>query len=439
MRRQQIMILILALSLTRVMASAADSGPTVSPQQIVSEAIAHSYKLQSAGIENQLMQARKNQAVSRSLPSLKIAASANSYNGLEDSMMGSFIFPAIEDRYSFQAELGQTVFTGGRISGSRRAADFDRRAAESALQSTDADLRLQALTTYWNWSKAYYALAAADAAVKRIESHSRDVKNQRDGGMATESDALSAEVLLDQTILRMQDAHRNLDLARAATAFLAGRELAADAIPQKPDAASLGAIQAEKEASAIQAAMTNRPEIVRAEMVARSAHEQVVVTRSAYYPQLSLVARYEQARPNNLFFPPADEWNDDTFVGAVVAWNLFEGGLTRAKVVEAVSREKQVRLQAEEIAEAIELEVKQARIRLDAAIARLGVAERAEKSAERNLEVTGNQWQSGTARHSDVLDAESKYADAQYESVATAADAVLARASLDHAMGVLGR
>jgi len=439
MRTQQILMLILALSLTRTTARAADSGPIVSPQQIVSEALAHSHKLQSAGIESQLMQARKNQAVSRSLPSLKIAASANSYNGLQDSAMGSFVFPAIEDRYSLQAELSQTVFTAGRISGARKAADFDRRAAESALRSTDADLRLQALTAYWSWSKAHFALAATQAAVKRVESHNRDVKNQKDSGMATESDALSAEVLMDQTILRKQDAQRNLDLARATTAFMVGRELAADAIPQKPNAATLSAIQAVKEVPAIEAAMTNRPERLRAEMAVRSAHEQVVVNRSAYYPQLSLVARYEQARPNNLFFPPVDEWNDDTFVGAVAAWNLFEGGLTRAKVVEAASREKQARLQAEEVTEAIALEVKQARIRLDAAIARLAVSQRAEKSAERNLEVTRNQWISGTTRHSDVLDAESKYADAQYESVVSAGDAVLAKASMDHAMGVLGK
>jgi outer membrane protein len=439
MKTRQVLITILAMTLIRA-ATAADKDQTVTPQQIVSESLAHSYQLKVAGIEPEIMEARNAGATASALPSLKIVGSAQRYSGLVDVSFGDILtIPGIQDRYSIYAELSQTLFTGGRISNSRRAAKFDRLTAEFSLQATDADIRLQTLTAYWNWSKACYSLSAVEAAVKRIEAHNRDVKNQKDAGMATESDALSAQVLLQQTMLKKQDAGRNLELARATTAFLIGHDLAPDAVPQKPDAALMAAIQLEKESAAIQAAMTNRPEKASADMASRSAGAQADVVRSSYYPQLSLVARYEEARPNNLFFPPADEWNDDSFVGAVLTWNLFEGGLTHSKVVEAVAREKQARLRAELISESIALEVKQARIQLDAAIARLGVAESAEKSAERNLEVTRNQWQSGTARNSDVLDAESKYADAQYESVTSAADAALAKARMDYAMGVLGQ
>jgi outer membrane protein len=419
---------------------AADPERTVTPQQIVSEALAHSYQLKITGIETQVLSLREKQAVSRSLPSLKVAASATSYSGLEDSVFGPGVsFPAIDNRYGFYAELSQTIFTGGKIRNSIRTAAFDTASAESSMLAADADLRLQALTAYWNWSKAQLALAAIGAAARKIESHSQDVRNQLKNGLATESDALSAEVLLDQTNLKLQDAQRNLNLARAAVAFVVGHDLAADAVPEKPDLAALALIPVGNERSIIEAAITNRPERLSAEMATRSAEAQIGVSRSTYYPQVSLVARYEQARPNAMFFPPVDEWDNDTFVGAMVSWSLFDGGLTHAKATESAARAKQARLRTEQLTDSIALEVKEARIRLDSAIARLAVAERAEKSAQRNLEVSRNQLQNGTARHSDVLDAESRYADATYEMAVSGADAALAKAVMDHAMGMLGR
>jgi len=107
--------------------------------------------------------------------------------------------------------------------------------------------------------------------------------------------------------------------------------------------------------------------------------------------------------------------------------------------METTQRSKQAKLRVQQVSDSIALEVKEARIRLDSAIARISVAQRAEKSALRNLEVSRNQLASGTARHSDVLDAESRYADATYELAVSGADAALAKAVMDHAMGTLGR
>jgi len=422
------------------LALAVESERTVTSQEVVSEALAHSYQLKIADIETQVQEFKVKEAAAGALPSLNIAASVSRYNGLQDLVLAPIIsIPAVEDRYGVYAELSQVLFTGGRISNSRRAAVLDKASAEASMEATDADLRLQTLTAYWNWSKAFLALAALEASAKTIESHCNNVQNQLKSGLATENDALSSEVLLDQTNLKLQDAQRNLNLARAEVAFVIGHDLPLEVIPEKPDLAGLASIPPEPKQSVIEDALAVRPEKASSESAYKSAKAQVGVTRSAYYPQVSLVARYEEGRPNAMFFPPVNEWNEDTFVGAVLSWNIFEGGLTHAKVMETTQRAKQAKLRVQQVSDSIALEVKEARIRLDSAIARISVAQRAEKSALRNLEVSRNQLASGTARHSDVLDAESRYADATYELAVSGADAALAKAVMDHAMGTLGR
>jgi outer membrane protein len=170
---------------------------------------------------------------------------------------------------------------------------------------------------------------------------------------------------------------------------------------------------------------------------AESADAEVRRARAAFFPQASAVARYEQLRPNNLFFPPEDEWNADAFAGVAIQWNLLDWGLARSRTAEVEARREQARLRAGQADERIVLQVREARIGLQNATDRLALARRAEESAGHNLKVATDLWQSGLARHSDVLDAHARLTDAQYDAVAAAADVVLAQAAMKHATGRL--
>ena len=150
---------------------------------------------------------------------------------------------------------------------------------------------------------------------------------------------------------------------------------------------------------------------------------------------MSLIARYEVANPNQYFFPPRAEWNHDAFAGIAVSWNIFDWGLTRAKAAEAQGRANQARLRSELVDDQIALEVREARISAQDAAARLGVAERAARSAQRNVQAATDLWQNGLARHAEVLDAHAQLTDAEYEIIAARAAVALAQAAIEHAIG----
>jgi outer membrane protein TolC len=116
---------------------------------------------------------------------------------------------------------------------------------------------------------------------------------------------------------------------------------------------------------------------------------------------------------------------------------LFDWGVAGAKVAETHARTLQARARLEQAAAAVAFEVREARIGLQDAQGRIKVAERAEESARRNLQAVTDLWNGGLARHSEVLDAHTQLADAEYQVLAARADTSLSRAALEHAMGGL--
>jgi outer membrane protein TolC len=297
----------------------------------------------------------------------------------------------------------------------------------------ESDAVLQAVAAYWNWSKAHYSVAALEVSVERMQSHAADMHTLLDAGMATENDVLATEVQLDQTRLGLAEGRRRVKLMRARIADITGRELPGDAVPVEASAPS-GA-PPPSEAELLDLAGAGRSERLALEKETASAEALARASRSDLYPQISLTARYEQARPNGLFFPPADEWNDEAFAGVSVNWQIFDWGRTQAASREAGARAAQARLRQAQVGEQIALEVREARINLADALEKAAVATRAQASAERNLEVATDLWKSGLARHSELLDAHARLAQAQREAVVARADVRLAEAALEHATG----
>ena len=416
-------------------AAAEPPGP-VHPDAIVGQALEYSLRLKSAEQDVQAAAASLAQAGAQGLPTVSAEARAARYEGLKETALSpTMIIPEIPDRFAAVIGVSQPLYTGGRVSNRKQGAALQRDAARQALAGTESDVILEALSSYWSWSRAFFSLRALQASVDRMAAHARDMKNMTEAGLATDNDRLSTEVLLDRTRLQLAEAERNEALARAKLHFLTGAGLPSNAVPDEAAVLPDPAPAAESELLAM--ASTNRPEIRAAAFEVGAAAKAVRAARAGYGPELALSARYEQARPNNLIFPPEDEWQDDAFAGVVLTWDLFDSGLTRGRVLEARARAEQGDLRRRQVEDGVALEVRQARVAVVNAAERAGVAERARDSAALNLKSATDLWQNGLARHADVLDAHAQLTDAEFELVSARADAVVARAALDHAVGLL--
>jgi len=82
-------------------------------------------------------------------------------------------------------------------------------------------------------------------------------------------------------------------------------------------------------------ALSLRPDLKRYDWIVQQADAGVKTARAGYYPTLALSAAYDGERPEDFDFESDDFGNS---VGVGLTWNLFAGGLTRARTSEARAR-----------------------------------------------------------------------------------------------------
>lgn len=408
----------------------------VTPEEVVSNTLAHSPALRIAERSVSAAAARRQEASSQLLPTLDARGQAIRYDGLQDATLGpGIMIPAVESRYSASAGITQPLYTGGKLRNLAASAREQAEAAAADQRKATADVTLSALSAYWEWSKAFHTLQALEADVRRVESRAADLRNQRQAGLATDNDELSAAVLADQTRLLRSAALRRLETSRARLAQLGGKPLPATAAPCQapdPDAKELPALDV-----LTRDAMNSRPERAALAREAEAASRLAKAARGDAGPKLWLAARYETANPNMMDFPPEEKWQDDWYAGVSAEWNLWDWGRDRARIRSADDSAAAARLRLSQAEEAIAFEVEEAVIALRQACEQVAVSRRLVESTGRNLKAATDQQQNGLARNSDVLAAHALSTDAHAGAIAAAADAALAQARLAYALGRL--
>ncbi len=412
---------------------AAATTNTLSPEAVVQLALAHSPSLKGQHEDLRIATAKRLQAEAGFKPQLDTRAQAQHFEGLENGTLGPGVtLPVMNDQYSASIGITQSLYTGGRLTSQRRGTQYDEAASRQTLAALTADIELQAITTYWQWSKALAQIDAFQAAVTRTETQLHDTRNLKKAGLATDNDLLANEVLLDQIQLQLQAAQQQADLSRIQLTRLTGLEFTPQLSPQKPDTPAFTTFPTLE--TALGMALSNRPELASIRLSTQAKTALIGAARAEARPQLALIARYEQGNPNPRDFPPEDQWRDDAFIGATVTWNLFDGGLTRARTAEAKAKVARDEFQTQALCESILAETKAAFLSRHYCISQLTTSKHAETSATRNLQVATDQWKNGTARHSEVLDAQAKLTSATAQRIAAEADLLIAEATLKHAI-----
>jgi len=154
---------------------------------------------------------------------------------------------------------------------------------------------------------------------------------------------------------------------------------------------------------ALLAARERRPELRRLEQLQRAREAGVVVARSDYLPEISLIAGYEgrKDRASNAFSDTREGWT----AGVQGSWAIFDGARTRGRVTQARAQLAQARLSVAEQALAIEVEVRRAISSLQEAAELAGAAEKVVDQATEALRLADVRYRNGAATQLDVLQA----------------------------------
>jgi outer membrane protein TolC len=148
-------------------------------------------------------------------------------------------------------------------------------------------------------------------------------------------------------------------------------------------------------------------------------------------PQLTVSGGYTYLE--NTVLREQDYWS----LTLGVRWSPFDSGRTRHEKTALTRQSAATAAERNDLATAIELDVRRAWHARDAARARIGVATRAVQQAEENLRVVRDRYRNGEGTNTEVPDAESLWTSSISNLDTARYDARLAELTLAHAVGNL--
>jgi outer membrane protein TolC len=152
-------------------------------------------------------------------------------------------------------------------------------------------------------------------------------------------------------------------------------------------------------------------------------------------PNVAITGGVDYANPNPRIFPRAGRWDDFWDATINVGWSLWDGGRTRAEVLQAGNLTDAARQRLAEFDSVLALEVQQRLLEIDSGRAAVVAADDGVKAAAENRRVVNERFMAGLISQTDALDAETDLLQAELDRTRAIATVRLAEARLDRAIG----
>jgi outer membrane protein TolC len=354
-------------------------------------------------------------------------------------------YPDVPDNVITRIGGQWPIYTAGRTDALERAAQAEANAAGADIDTARADLRLEVSRAYWAVATAEEAVRVLEATVARGDAQVADAKARLDVGLVPPSDVLTFEAqrsrdqldlieavnlresaLVDLRRLIGVDAATGIELADPLDSTLLFPDLTG-AVTQAPEISALSD-------SLISEALKQRPERQALRFRIDGAEQRVRAAGAGNKPTIALAGGFDFANPNPKIFPREESWQSSWDVGVNVSWTLFDSGRTRAEVAQARAAVTAVEERLKDLDDNVAAEIRQRVLDLRSGLAAVRTAEDGIRSAAEARRVLGDRLAVGVATTTDVLVAQEQLLDAELARARALANVRLAEARLQRAL-----
>jgi outer membrane protein len=343
------------------------------------------------------------------------------------------LYPDVPDNYRTRLDLQWPIYNGGRTDALERAARAEASAASADVAAAQGDLRLEVTRAFWAVVTAQSATDVLKESLARAQQHVEDARQRLNAGLVPPNEIAAAEAQESRQRLFLIEATNQRALASAELARLIGVDLRQPIDPAEalelppPTSASLDSLVVE--------ARMKRNERRALEQRITAADEQRNAAHAGARPNIAITSGVDYAQPNPRIFPRADRWDDFWDAGVTVGWSLWDGGRTRAEILQAANMADATRQRLAEFDSVLALEVQQRLLEMDSGRAAVTAANDAVRAATEARRVVNERYMSGLISQSEALDAETDLLQAGLERTRAIANVRLAEARLDRALG----
>jgi len=345
-------------------------------------------------------------------------------------------FPVLPDQYWLQASV--TLPISDYVLRTRFDLDATRgqeRAAQLREQAARLQIAADAKLVYFDWVRATLQQVVAEQSLAQSQEQLRLARQSAASGRLSRADVLGAEAQVASAELMLSQAKNLVALAdtrlRTALHDTSGQPFAiGEALPDTPSP------DARRTFEDLLAEAINKRLELRAIEAGRAALERASrAQRADELPRLSAFANAYYVNPNQRVFPQEDRFSAAWDAGVELVWTPTRLGAARAEARKLSAQAEQRDSEAQQLRDALSIEVMAAHRELQEAAQDLETARRGLVAAAEVLRVRQLQLAFGRATSVEVTLAETAVLRARLAVVNARVNLVVAQVRLDHAVG----
>ena len=332
----------------------------------------------------------------------------------------------IQDDTFFKAQLNMVwpVFTGGKITAAKNAADAGVRESEAKMRRTTGTLTSELVKYYFAVRLMDQVLNIRTEVKNALDQHLFQARRLQEEGFIARTELLHAQVANAQADRELKASRRDLDLAGIALANILASEDAVNPSTRLFMIPGIGPVD-----SFIDQARKNHPALDQVKAVEDKARENLRATKSEFYPELYLFGIRELYENNLTALEPT--WA----MGVGVNFTHFDGGSRSNRVMAARKMQEQAKLTHHKLFRDLTTLVSSRHQELMKDSEQFDALQASLNLAAENLRTRKRSFEEGFATSLDVVDAQTSLSGIQVERMKAAYSFDVALAQLLEACG----
>ncbi len=288
---------------------------------------------------------------------------------------------------------------------------YQRKAAKSKMEAmslkqtrTGDYLTLEVEKAYMQLQLAYKGVDVLEKALQTSQANKQLTDNSFEQGYLQKTDILNASVRVTEVQNQLQTAKSNVQNASDYLSFLMNDDAYVVYKPSDVLEKQTLVIATNNEIS------ENRADIKAMQLATNAYRDMNKADKMAFYPSLNAFGSYE-LYDDQIFQGNASGY----LLGAQLKWDLFQGSKRFGKVQKSQAEFQKSQLEYEQYVSKSNLELNQAKRALLDAENKLNLNKLALEQSEESLRIRGNRFKEGLEKTTDLLQAETQYAQKQLE------------------------
>jgi len=343
------------------------------------------------------------------------------------------VSPLDTNTYQFNITATQPLFTGWRLTIARDLASLGVDTAKIQKETAIQDLVLNVKEAYFGILKAEKLAKVAEQSVELLEAQLKVSQAFYDEGIIAKNELLQTEVQMAQARQNLIKAKNGVEIGKSLFNKLLRREL--NQVVNIKDILDYYPIRFLLD-QCMEKAGQNRPEIKEVSLNVMSAEKAIDLSKSSYYPSVTLIGNYQRETDDILLNSSPGEDSDNWTIMLKGEWTFWEWRKKRHGVAAARANLAKANYILKEIKDNIQLEVKEAYLSLREAEKNIQVAKKAVLQAEENFRMNEERYKQQVATSTDVLDALTLLTQARTNYFNGLSEHNTAWARLERAMGI---